>query len=257
MFRSFEYESPVDGIQRIGGYQRNHIFPIGVLASVSRAEALSDWNREFIFRAIGVSVLVTVIACLGWSLAGQLRRRERAEAELSVLAATDGLTGLANRRTFDKALESEWLRAARHNLPLSLLLMDIDRFKRFNDNYGHQAGDECLQAVARILAAAMKRPGDLVARYGGEEIAVLLPATDAAGAATVAEDVRSRVEALAIPHDGNLPASVLTISIGTATLKPSFQLFDADPKMLVALADQALYQAKLKGRNRVSIASAA
>jgi diguanylate cyclase (GGDEF)-like protein len=257
MFRSFEYESPVDGIQRIGGYQRNHIFPIGVLASVSRAEALSDWNREFIFRAIGVSVLVTVIACLGWGLAGQLRRRERAEAELSVLAATDGLTGLANRRTFDKALESEWLRAARHNLPLSLLLMDIDRFKRFNDNYGHQAGDECLQAVARILAAAMKRPGDLVARYGGEEIAVLLPATDAAGAATVAEDVRSRVEALAIPHDGNLPASVLTISIGTATLKPSFQLFDADPKMLVALADQALYQAKLKGRNRVSIASAA
>jgi diguanylate cyclase (GGDEF)-like protein len=170
---------------------------------------------------------------------------------------TDGLTGLANRRTFDKALEAEWLRAARHNMPLSLLLMDIDRFKRFNDSYGHQAGDKCLQMVARILAGATKRPGDLVARYGGEEIAMLLPATDPDGAAAVAEDVRSRVEALAIPHDGNVPACVLTISIGTATLRPSFELVNADPKMLISLADQALYQAKLNGRNQVSIADAA
>ena len=254
---AFEYLSPIDGLQRIGGYQRNHIFPIGVLASVSREEALAGWNREFIFRTIGVSLLVTVIACLGWSLSWQLKRREKAEAELSVLAATDGLTGLANRRTFDKALEAEWLRAARHNMPLSLLLMDIDRFKRFNDSYGHQAGDKCLQMVARILAGAMKRPGDLVARYGGEEIAMLLPATNQDGAAAVAEDVRSRVEALAIPHDGNLPACVLTISIGTATLRPSFELVNADPKMLISLADQALYQAKLKGRNQVSIADAA
>jgi diguanylate cyclase (GGDEF)-like protein len=177
--------------------------------------------------------------------------------ELSVLASTDGLTGLANRRTFDKALETEWRRAARHNTPLSLLLMDLDRFKHFNDSYGHQAGDECLQAVARILSAAMKRSGDLVARYGGEEIAVLLPTTDAAGANAVAEDVRSAVEALAIPHDGNVPSCVLTISIGMATLMPAFELLNADPKVLVTLADRALYQAKLKGRNRVSIASAA
>jgi diguanylate cyclase (GGDEF)-like protein len=254
---AFEYESPIDGVRRIGGYQRNHIFPIGVLASVSEAQALADWNREFIFRAIGVALLVTVIACLGWSLSWQLRRREQAEAELSVLASTDGLTGLANRRTFDKALETEWRRAARHNTPLSLLLMDLDRFKHFNDSYGHQAGDECLQAVARILSAAMKRSGDLVARYGGEEIAVLLPTTDAAGANAVAEDVRSAVEALAIPHDGNVPSCVLTISIGMATLMPAFELLNADPKVLVTLADRALYQAKLKGRNRVSIASAA
>jgi diguanylate cyclase (GGDEF)-like protein len=254
---SFEYVSPIDGQQRIGGYQRNHIFPIGVLASVSREEALAGWNREFMFRAIGVSLLVTLIACLGWSLSWQLRRREQAEAELSVLAATDGLTGLANRRTFDKALEAEWLRAARHGTSLSLLLIDLDRFKPFNDHYGHPAGDECLQAVARILSAAMKRPGDLVARYGGEEIAVLLPVTDAEGAATVAEEVRSRVQELSIPHDANVPSCVLTISIGTATLMPSFEHFDADPKILVALADQALYRAKLGGRNRVSVTQAA
>ncbi|RDI57909.1 sensor domain-containing diguanylate cyclase [Microvirga subterranea] len=254
---SFEYVSPIDGVKRIGGYQRNHIFPIGVLASVSEDQALADWNQEFVFRSVGILLLVAVIACLGWSLSGQLRRRERAEAELSVLAATDGLTGLANRRTFDKALEAEWNRAARHNTPLSLLLMDLDRFKRFNDHYGHQAGDQCLQTVARILRDTIKRPGDLVARYGGEEIAVLLPATDATGACMVAEDVRSAVEALAIPHNGNHPACVLTISIGMATLKPAFELLDADPKMLVSLADQALYQAKLDGRNRVSIASAA
>lgn len=254
---AFEYASPIDGVERIGGYQRNHIFPVGVLASVSEAQALADWNREFIFRAIGVSVLVIVIACLGWSLSWQLRRRERAEAELSVLASTDGLTGLANRRTFDKALEAEWHRAARHDTPLSLLLMDLDQFKRFNDHYGHQAGDQCLQTVARILSDTIKRPGDLVARYGGEEIAVLLPATDAAGACMVAESVRSAVEALAIPHSGNQPECVLTISIGMATLKPAFELLNANPKMLVTLADQALYQAKLNGRNRVSIASAA
>ncbi|HZH51515.1 MAG TPA: sensor domain-containing diguanylate cyclase [Microvirga sp.] len=254
---AYEYTSPIDGVERISGYQRNHIFPVGVLASVGRQEALADWNRDFLFRILAVSTLVGVVAFLGFNLARQLKRREKAEAELSVLAATDGLTGLANRRTFDTALEAEWFRAARQGTPLSLLLIDIDRFKPFNDRYGHQAGDECLRRVAHILSQAMKRSSDLVARYGGEEIAVLLPATDAEGAAVVAEDVRSRVQELAIPHDANAPSCVLTISIGSATLLPSFELLDADPKMLVTLADQALYQAKLQGRNRVSMAAAA
>jgi diguanylate cyclase (GGDEF)-like protein len=254
---AYEYTSPIDGVERISGYQRNHIFPVGVLASVGRQEALADWNRDFLFRLVVVSMLVATVASLGWSLSRQLKRREKAEAELSILAATDGLTGLANRRTFDRTLEAEWLRAARLVTPLSLLLIDIDRFKPFNDRYGHQAGDECLRTVARILSEAMKRSTDLVARYGGEEIAVLLPATDAEGAAAVAEDVRARVQALAIPHDANAPCCVLTISIGSATLLPSFELLTADPNMLVALADQALYQAKLQGRNRVSMAEAA
>jgi diguanylate cyclase (GGDEF)-like protein len=254
---AYHYVSPIDGMSRISSYQRNHIFPIGVLSAVGRDQALASWNREFIYRAIGVYLLVAMIGYLGWSLAGQLRRREQAEAELAVLAATDGLTGLANRRTFDARLQTEWLRAAREGTFLSLLLIDIDHFKAFNDFYGHQAGDECLQSVARILKGAMKRPGDLVARYGGEEIAVLLPATDAAGAASVAEDVRSRIEEFAVPHEVNAPLGVLTISIGSATLKPAFEILRTDPTMLIALADRALYRAKLEGRNRVSVSAAA
>jgi diguanylate cyclase (GGDEF)-like protein len=255
--RTYEYESPVDGVKRIGGYQGNHIFPVGVLSSVGRDEALAEWNREFIQRAIGVYLLVAMIGALGWSLAGQLRRREQAEAELAVLAATDGLTSLANRRTFDNRLQAEWLRAARDGTYLSLLLIDIDHFKAFNDLYGHQAGDECLREVAGILRASVKRPGDLVARYGGEELAVLLPSTDKQGAIAVAEDVRSRIEELATPHAANTPGGVLTISVGTATLKPAVEILRTDPKMLITLADGALYRAKLEGRNRVSVSEAA
>jgi diguanylate cyclase (GGDEF)-like protein len=254
---SYEYASPIDGVERIGGYQSNHIFPIGVLSSVGRDEALAEWNREFTTRAIGVSLLVAMIGSLGWSLAGQLRRREHAEAELAILAATDGLTGLANRRTFDNSLQAEWLRAARDGTCLSLLLIDIDHFKAFNDLYGHQAGDECLQDVARLLGEAVKRTGDLVARYGGEELAVLLPATDAKGAAAVAEDVRSRIEELAVPHGADAASGVLTISVGAATLKPAIEVLRTDPKMLITLADGALYRAKLEGRNRVSVSEAA
>ncbi|GEO14552.1 sensor domain-containing diguanylate cyclase [Microvirga aerophila] len=254
---SYEYTSPIDGVTRIGGYQSNHIFPIGVLSSVGRDEALAEWNREFIIRVVGVSLLVAMIGSLGWSLAGQLRRREQAEAELAVLAATDGLTGLANRRTFDNSLQAEWLRAAREGTCLSLLLIDIDHFKAFNDLYGHQAGDVCLQDVARLLGESVRRPGDLVARYGGEELAVLMPSTDAKGAAAVAEVVRSRIEELAVPHGANTSSGVLTISVGAATLKPAVEVLRTDPKMLITLADGALYRAKLEGRNRVSVSEAA
>ena len=165
-------------------------------------------------------MLVATIASLGWSLARQLRRRDRAEAELSILAATDGLTGLANRRTFDSHLESEWLRAAREDTPLSLLLVDIDYFKAFNDAYGHQAGDHCLRAVARLPAGI----GDTSRRsrraLWGEEIAVLLPVTSAKGATRIAEAIRLEVETLAMPHKHSAPAGVVTISIGAATLFP-------------------------------------
>lgn len=186
-----------------------------------------------------------------------LRRQaeERAaalNAELAHLAHSDGLTGLANRRRFDEALDAEWRRAARDDGPISLLLIDVDRFKLFNDRYGHQGGDACLRAVAEAVRGITARPGDLSARYGGEEIAVVLPGTDAAGAAAVAERIRRAVEALALPHAGNPRCGgVVTVSLGCATSGPEAgRLTDAGA--LIAAADACLYEAKRTGRNRVT-----
>ena len=256
-FGSYSYKASLDGVERISGYRRNHVFPVVVVAAVGRDEVLANWNRTFLFRALAVLVLVGLIGYLGWSLAAQLRQRELAEAELAVLAATDGLTGLANRRTFDKSLEAAWRQSARDGTAVSLLLIDIDHFKAFNDTYGHQAGDECLQAVARVLSESVKRLGGLAARYGGEELAVLLPAADSNEASSIAEFIRLRVEALAVRHEASAPLNVLTISIGSATLTPATEPYWATSEKLVALADRALYRAKLDGRNRTSVYEAA
>ncbi|MBJ6124395.1 sensor domain-containing diguanylate cyclase [Microvirga splendida] len=254
---NYEYDSPVDGLTRIGGYQRNHIFPVGVVAAVGRDEALARWNEEFVFRSSIIGLLVLTIGSLGWILVGALRRREEAEAELAILATTDGLTGLANRRTFDRQLEAEWLRAARQKTPVSLLLIDVDQFKAYNDIYGHQAGDECLRNIAKTIAAVARRPGDLAARYGGEELAILLPGADEADTAAIAEDLRAKVEALRVRHDANPPARILTVSIGSATRTPSLDRSRIGPDDLITLADAALYRAKQNGRNCVASAKAA
>lgn len=254
---NYDYASPIDGLMRIGGYQRNHIFPVGVVAAVGRDEALARWNEEFVFRGSIIGLLILTIGSLGWTLAGTLRRREQVEAELAILATTDGLTGLANRRTFDKQLELEWLRAARQKTHVSLLLIDVDQFKAYNDIYGHQAGDECLRTIAKTIAGAARRPGDLVARYGGEELAILLPGADESDAAFIAEDLRAKVEALRVRHDANPPSRILTISIGSATRIPSLDRSRIGPDDLITLADSALYRAKQDGRNRVASAKAA
>ena len=176
--------------------------------------------------------------------------RERAELQstqrLLALATTDGLTGLGNRRRFDHMLAQEFSRADRTGAPLSLLMIDVDHFKSFNDGYGHRAGDRCLQAVASVVGGAVSRPADLALRYGGEEFAVLLPGTDEAGAACVADAIRTEVQLLAIEH-GASPHRRVTVSVGTACM-------DAvkgwtDPDQLVIAADQALYRAKAAGRN--------
>ncbi len=169
-----------------------------------------------------------------------------ANRKLESMAATDGLTGIANRRAFDAACARELRRAARKRTPVSLLLLDADNFKKYNDRYGHQAGDAVLQAVAGALRQAEKRPADLSARYGGEEFAVLLPDTDARGALRVGESVRMAIAALGIAHEAN-PAGVVTVSVGIATLVPKpgeTQLALTQP------ADAALYRAKELGRNR-------
>ncbi len=171
------------------------------------------------------------------------------EARLATLASQDGLTGLANRRHFDERLHAEWRRAAGDETPLSLLMVDVDHFKKFNDQYGHQAGDACLKSVAKVLATEARRPGDLAARYGGEEFVLLLPNTDEVGCASVAARLRESLNALNIPHILNPPSKRVTLSTGGATGWPSADAANAHPS-LVAAADRALYAAKNAGRDR-------
>jgi len=174
-----------------------------------------------------------------------------AQVALEQLATRDGLTGLANRRCFDNTLYAEWQRALRQQQPLSLLMVDVDNFKQYNDAYGHLGGDECLQRIAKAVASEM-RTNDLVARYGGEEFAVILPNQSLKGAAIVAERIRCRVEQLHMPNLGT-QGHVVTVSIGAAT---ALAAPDNDSSQLVAAADSALYRAKHMGRNRISLPSA-
>ena len=175
---------------------------------------------------------------------------EEANRTLQRLSYLDGLTGIANRRRFEEVLDAEWRRARRAGVPLSLIMIDIDYFKAYNDAYGHQRGDDCLRQVAATLNDCLQRAGDLVARYGGEEFAVILPEADANSAAEMAEALRERVEALEIPHETLSGDSVLTISVGVATIYPQRELSTV---ALLSAADQALYRAKFEGRNQVLI----
>jgi two-component system chemotaxis family response regulator WspR len=175
----------------------------------------------------------------------------RSNAELQRLSSLDGLTGVANRRQFDETLQREWQRATRTGTPISLVFADIDFFKRYNDHYGHQAGDDCLKQVARALQQTVHRPADLVSRYGGEEFVIVLPETDAQGALAVAEKVLSNMAGLNIPHAASSIADRLTVSIGVATRCPTE---GESAEKLIGAADQALYRAKERGRNCIEVA---
>ena len=172
---------------------------------------------------------------------------QRANLELSRLANLDGLTQIANRRCFDDYLSKEWQRHLREQQPLSLILIDIDYFKRYNDFYGHQGGDDCLIKVAKAIAAVSQRPSDLVARYGGEEFVVVLPNTSAEGALVFATSIQKAVASLAIPHAKSDVNEYVTLSLGVACLIPTLQ---TNAERLIADADQSLYEAKEQGRNR-------
>jgi diguanylate cyclase (GGDEF)-like protein/PAS domain S-box-containing protein len=176
--------------------------------------------------------------------------RKLAADKLTALAATDGLTGLPNRRALDERLEREWKRHARSGGCLSLLMIDVDHFKRYNDSYGHLSGDDCLRTVAAVLAAALDRPADFAARYGGEEFAVVAPETDGAGAARVAKRICLSVATLRLPHIDH-PEAIVTVSIGIATLRIRTYGIPNSLETLKSLADEALYKAKHSGRNRV------
>jgi diguanylate cyclase (GGDEF)-like protein/PAS domain S-box-containing protein len=176
--------------------------------------------------------------------------RQALRLRLEQEAVTDPLTGLANRRAFDNAVEREWARAVRSNSEMSLILLDLDGFKTFNDRYGHAAGDDALRRVAAAVQGVVRRPGDLAVRYGGEELAVILPRTPPAGASRVACTLRAAIEALQIPHS-ETGFGVVTASLGVATAAAPVGRTISMPQGLLIGADGALYRAKANGRNRV------
>lgn len=167
---------------------------------------------------------------------------------MSDLVHIDALTGIGNRRFFDESMAAELRAASRSGTCLGLVMLDIDRFKQFNDLYGHPAGDRCLQAVADVLKAVCRRPRDLVARYGGEELAVILPDTDEAGAIQVAKDILQKLRDLHIPHADNLDRAIVTVSAGVKVCRPAA---DDTVELMIQRADEALYAAKNEGRDRV------
>lgn len=181
-------------------------------------------------------------------LASEADERLRLNRQLEAMSRTDSLSGLANRRSFDDALEAEWARMRRERSPLSLVFVDVDYFKRFNDAYGHREGDACLRAVGQALLTGALRPGDVAARYGGEEFVLLLPKTDLAGGEAVARRVLDAVDKLAIPHGDSPAMPHITISVGVAAAAPDSEL---EARHLVETADSCLYRAKRQGRHCV------
>ena len=185
------------------------------------------------------------------AISRDVTEQKQLEHRLADLATTDGLTGLANRRHFDERLEAEWCRAMRDGMPLSLIMIDVDHFKKFNDCYGHPAGDACLKGVADVLAQSGRRPGDLAARYGGEEFVLLLPNTDEDGCRLIGNAVRNSLREMAILHALNLPSKLVTVSLGAATTRRSQK--PVDSASLIIEADRALYEAKENGRDQLFI----
>jgi len=178
------------------------------------------------------------------------KQLEKTNAKLEMLSSMDGLTGIANRRTFDNTLEQAWLQAQQEKTAISLILIDIDFFKAYNDNYGHQKGDECLCRVASALASIAARPSDLVARYGGEEFVIIASETDEDGAVKLSEKLQKAIATLDIPHEASRTSGNLTISMGLCTCYPDE---NAKSRDIIKFADIALYKAKDSGRNKAVV----
>lgn len=253
----------IDNIERLYSYRHFSTYPLIIATARSKEDILAEWWETTLFQSAVVLSAILLLIVIGSRLIRQIVIRDRLESELleargklqhqnrqlSLLADCDGLTQIANRRRFDQALAQEAARAARRNLPLALVMLDVDFFKRYNDTYGHVAGDACLRKVAATLQSALARPADLAARFGGEEFVALLPETDIEGARQVAERIRASVQALSIEHSGN-PLGVVTISAGAYAAVPTGPGEDA-AIALVSHVDTLLYKAKNSGRNQV------
>lgn len=215
------------------------IFITALKTPEDETRALESGAADFISKPVNAAVVRARVRT-------QLTVKRQSDA-LRALTLTDGLTGVANRRAFDENLDAEWRRCARAQVPMSLIMVDIDHFKNFNDAYGHQAGDACLQRAGAAMMRAAMRPEDMVARYGGEEFAILLPHLDITGAQGVAKKVLDEIAQLRIAHERSGAGSVVTVSMGVASVTPS-ERFEAS--LLVKTADALLYEAKAGGRNR-------
>lgn len=258
-----EGRSTIDGVDRIISFEHMTDHPLLVTVAVGRDEALQNWKTTSIYQSLSVVLLCVVVGLSGAYLVGSMRERLQAERRLrstrdeltqvndrlAHLAQSDGLTGLANRRHFDSRLFRAFEQAQHAQLPLAVVMIDVDDFKKYNDLYGHVQGDECLQRVAGALRSAVQAPGQVVARYGGEEMVLLLPEADAADATRIAETARRAVFELQIAHAAT-PLGSVSISLGVAAWIPPL---DGVPVELIRAADAALYRAKLRGKNVLEI----
>ncbi|MFE1601507.1 sensor domain-containing diguanylate cyclase [Methylobacterium sp. ID0610] len=244
-----------DGVEHYVAFRRIGDLPLILTVALPVDGIEAGWRHQALVIGAVVLLLGTLSAGLVLLFTRELARRSTAEAELARLSLTDALTGLPNRRRFDAALEVAWAQACRDGAPLALLIIDADHFKRINDRYGHQVGDEVLAGLAQCLARSARRPSDLACRLGGEEFAILLPGVEGPGAGAVAASVHAEVAQFALPAAGVEPGAV-TVSIGAAVARPGLPPATV-PARLYGAADAALYRAKASGRNRTEIAGEA
>lgn len=258
-----ETRSPLDGVERLFSFEHARSYPLQVSVAASKRELLRNWRNTAVLQTVWVVFLCLLLERAGSYTQRAIRQRRQAERglreardaltqaneRLARLARVDDLTRLPNRRAFDRRLSGLLRQAQRERSPLAIVMVDVDDFKKYNDHYGHVEGDECLRRVAAALRATVKRPQDTVARYGGEEMVMLLPQTDVLGATLVAEAARVAVAAMDIAHAA-VVAGKVTISLGVASAVPGPQ--DSE-QALIKAADAALYEAKRRGRNRVHV----
>lgn len=249
---SFTDVSVIDGVRRLYYFKNLRHLPLTIIVAEAYSDIYAAWWQRTVTIAGVMLALAAAFIGLSFAFGLQLRCRMRAESKLAMLAQTDGLTGLHNRRTLGEILDQEWRRARRTRSMFSLLFVDIDWFKVYNDTYGHQAGDATLAAVAKCIGDNIRRPLDHAARYGGEEFIVVLPDTSPDGAIAMAENIRVAIADLGIEHSGSEFGRV-TASIGAATWTPEQ---DSDVSAVIRVADQALYTAKATGRNKVELSMA-
>jgi len=244
----------IDGFQtcrEMRKLRKDDWFPVVYLSASDSdqyiVKGLEAGGDAYVNKPVNANVLESIVKAMG-RISDMKNKLAEANAQLEQLASIDGLTQIANRRSFDDALQRYWRQSKRNQTDLALLLIDVDHFKPFNDNYGHLKGDDCLQQVAQRLKAKLLRPFDLCARYGGEEFAVLLPEVNHEGTLFVAKRLLTAIQDLAIPHEYSTTSEHLTVSIGIA-----FAQSIESQEQLIRNADSALYQAKESGRNQLKI----